>query len=976
MNDAPAVVAVDYWRFYGVEVRGRVGVLWGKSAMNGGGVMNLLLSHMLDTAAVAERVWDCYLPVRVRRVLDDVAGGVGRGRRFFAWLCGVHDCGKATPAFQQVDPLGTAAVWGSGLTWDRYAVKGKSWRHDKAGAKLLIRVLDAAGWDEAQVDWVWPLIAGHHGSYPSRGQLKAGTPALQGRGVAWEEAQQVLVEVFTRELGFDSENPLLAVEPRVVPPRAVQLQLSGFVVMADWIASDQTKFGGIDDLDRVSMGGARVRAAGAWAELGLRGGWGQLPTPGPQVFQRRFGQEPRPSQRMVLDAVRRMGGSGLVIIEAPMGEGKTKTALVASEVLASRFGADGVFVGMPTQATCDPMFAQVRDWLRSVEPGLESQVALLHGKRMFNKEWRALLDDVGDECADDCFTSVGEDIDGVDEYGMAAFGGHGAVERRAPAEWFLGRKRGLLSPFVVGTIDQLLFAATRTRHVMLRMAGLVGKVVVLDEVHAADVYMSQFLEEGLWWLGQAGVPVVMLSATLPSAQRRALVGAYLAGARSREERDVPDLPEPAGYPSVTAAWLADSGPQFLVDSCSTWRDDVPVTVEILSEAPQPPIASDEPDTISPADQSMVNLLEDRLQDGGCVLVIRNTVPRAQSAYAALKKTFGADVVLLHGRLDAADRAERTEACLEKLGPPSKDRQRPERLIVVATQLAEQSFDVDADLLITDLAPMDLLLQRIGRLHRHEGVDRPARVSVATVVVTGLGCLDPDQIPWILKASEGIYGSYLLLRTAAALVEAQQEGWRIPGQVPQLVEQVYGGGQAVPAAWSVAERAAGETWSTRQRRRAEAAAPYLLTRLGEHANPTLQALHTGGIRESLPEGRFEALVRDGDPTVEVIVVRGDDDAGYRTPSGRSLGPNGEASTSELVEEVLGATVRLPASLTSVVEENLVPLPSWRDHPWLRYSRALVLGPDGWTQLGDLQVTYDTDLGLVVRGGVRPSRGARP
>ncbi len=115
-------------------------------------------------------------------------------------------------------------------------------------------------------------------------------------------------------------------------------------------------------------------------------------------------------------------------------------------------------------------------------------------------------------------------------YGVGVAVDCGESERRAPAEWFLGPKRGLLTPFVVGTIDQLLFAATRTKHVMLRTAGLLGKVVVLDEVHAADVYMSQFLKEGLWWLARASVPVVLLSATLPPNQRREPVSAYLSGA--------------------------------------------------------------------------------------------------------------------------------------------------------------------------------------------------------------------------------------------------------------------------------------------------------------------------------------------------------------------------------------------------------------------------------------------------------------
>ncbi len=947
----------DVWGRYDPEVLHVLGALWGKSAEKAGGRVNLLLSHMLDTAAVAELVWDCYVAPVTRWRVDELAGGPGQGWRFFAWLCGVHDCGKATPAFQHVNAGGARAVLAAGLTWDKYAVGRARWRHDKAGGKLLRRLLAEDQWAAEQVDWVWPLVAGHHGTFPTLGQLAAGKPKLQGEGEKWRVAQRALVELFTHEVGYAGECPLEVVQPVAVPSRALQLQLAGLVVMCDWIASDEWHFEGVDDLALVRMPAARQRAATAWSALGLRGGWGRLAVPGPGAFEKRFGVRARASQRLLLEAVGRMGGPGLVVVEAPMGEGKTKAALAAAELLAARFGADGVFVGMPTQATSDPMFTQVRKWLEKLGAGLADQVALLHGKRMFNREWRALLGDAGAwaQEADGCYASVGEDE--PDEFGMpSAFGedGHGHP-RRAPAEWFLGRRRGLLSPFAVGTIDQLLYAATRTKHVMLRTAGLAGKVVVLDEVHAADVYMSQFLQEGLWWLGQAGVPVVLLSATLAPAQRRKLVAAYLAGARSEEPGAV-DLPEPAGYPSVTAAWAGEGGaPEFLVESCESWREDLEVRVEVLAEEFE----------AASGDAEVADLLAERLVDGGCALVIRNTVGRAQSTYEALHARFGADVRLLHGRLHAGHRADRTEECLDLLGPAGRGAARPHRLILVATQLAEQSFDVDADLLVTDLAPIDLLLQRIGRLHRHDGVRRPARLSVPTVVITGF---QPSLsgAPTILRAGEAIYGRYLLLRSAALVTTANGGAWRVPGQVPELVARVYGEDTAVvPPAWAQAEKEARLAWEERQERRRRAAEDYLLTRVGEHEAPTLEGLHYAGTHGSLTQGQFEALVRDGDRSVEAVLVRRDA-RGLSAVSGRRLGPGGEVAA-EVLDDVLAGTVRLPASLTESAEQELGPLPGWRDHPWLRYSPALVLEDGGAVALGEYQVRYDDDLGLVVTGG---------
>ncbi|WP_435804383.1 CRISPR-associated helicase Cas3' [Streptomyces hirsutus] len=938
--------------------------LWGKSRERAGGSTNLLMAHLLDTAAVAELLWDGFLARSTRSALDEVAGGPGQGRRLFAWLCGVHDCGKATPAHQRLWPEGAEAVRRSGLTWlETAAVAGakqqKRWRHDWAGGLMARELLAEADWSAQQLDWVWPLVAGHHGAFPSLRDVQEPRPAkgqLRGRG-AWRRVQQALLDVFTREIGFGT---LDEVEPAVVPSRAFQLQLSGLVVMADWIASDERFFVGMDDLRLVSLDASRERAASAWKALGLQGGWGALDVPGPEAFRDRFGYVPRPSQAMVVEAARRMGGPGLVVVEAPMGEGKTEAAQAAAEVLAARFGADGVFVGMPTQATADPMFTRTRRWVEAIEGELASRVVLLHGKRSFNREWRTLLEGSA-AYADEAFCGVDEFGLGDDPYGVESEV-HGMPERQAPAEWFLGPKRGLLAPFVVGTVDQLLYAATRTRHVMLRMAGLAGKVVILDEVHACDVYMSQFLREALRWLGQAGVPTLVLSATLAPVQRQGLVEAYLAGAASREELRV-EVPAPSGYPSVTAAWLpASEEPKFHVDATDSWREDLGVVVRAVPEVvPGARSSREERERLQgEADARVGDLLASELVDGGTALVIRNSVARAQSLYEELCGRFGDDEVrLLHARFTVARRADLTEESLRLLGPQTP-RPRGGRLILVATQLAEQSFDVDADMLVTDLAPVDLLLQRVGRLHRHEGTWRPDRLRAPRVFVTGFEPRE-NREPAFAFASEMIYGRHLLLRTAAVL-PCVGEVWSVPGDVPGLVEKVYGAGASLlPEAWQEAGEVACREQEDRDRARAEEARQFLLTPHGEHERRTLAGLHYGGSTAGSDEGSLQAAVRDGDESVEVVlVVRDEGGAVFRTLAGRALSVNGDVAP-DVLDEVLGSAVRLPPKFTQSASE-LGPLPGWHGHPWLRRSRALVLDTSRRAHLGDLTVSYDDEFGL--------------
>lgn len=926
----------------------QVGVLWGKSAERAGGRMHLLLAHMLDTAMVAERMWLHFLAPRTRVLIDGVAGG--DGMRLFMWLCGVHDWGKATPAFQSQHKELAAVVRAAGLEWDERRLRAlKFWRHDHAGA-VLTRDMVGSVWSAPHVAWVWPLLGGHHGRIPSKGSLTVREARGESQGLwpgsPWPQAQRAVLAVFTRALGYDEPS---SVQPVVQPSKADQLAVAGLVIMADWIASNEAHFAGIDDLSEVSVASSRKRAEEAWAALGLRGGWGEIAVPQFDPVSSRFGDAPRASQRALIETVRAMSAPGLVFVEAPMGEGKTKAALAAAEILAARFGCGGLFIGMPTQATSDPMYSAVRRWaVAAFGEDVAEQVVLLHGKRMFNPEWKRLAKRVG--------SKPDAPYGGVDEFGEPAGAFYDedpccGAERFAPAEWFLGPKRGLLAGLTVGTIDQLLYAATRTKHVMLRFAGLAGKVVVLDEVHAADVYMQQFLVEALFLLGQVGAPVLLLSATLAPAQRRVLADAYLQGALNKV-RFTAELPKPEGYPSITAVWVdpVTDKPRSSVRGCSPWRAPFDVKVELLPDTGREPA-------------KVVGLLKERLAGGGVALAIHNTVERAQYTFRELKMMFGDDVELLHGRLDVADRADRTGRSVSLLGPPNDQHPRPARRIIVATQVAEQSFDIDADLLVTDVAPVDLLLQRIGRLHRHERELRPSGLEVPTVIVTGLEILADG--PVFEAGSAAIYGKSRLVRTAAQLDAVDGGAWVIPTQIPHLVAEVYGDVPQVPAAWLPAAEADDEQWRNKQGKRSGEAQKYALLPAGEWTRPTLDALHYGST-EVQGDIEFEAVVRDGSETVEVVLVRRGVDGIYRAIGGTSLGATGEGATVEFVQDaVLGGMVRLPARLTDAVR-GLGPLPGWSNDPHLRYARALVLGPDGTADLGNYRVSYDSDLGLIVDG----------
>lgn len=921
--------------------------LWGKSPERGGGRRNILLQHLFDAMAAAERLWDQFFPYSLRSRLDELTSG--NGRRFFVWLCGLHDLGKATPDFQGQHAELAKQVRSTGL-WLGRDRPAKVWRHERSSGALLRAALKQA-WgvgSRDQIAWVWPLVAGHHGLVPAsvdprpidREERLGDRP---GKMSSWGPVQELLTQIVTTVAGWSD---LAAACPCAVPTRAEQLAISGFVIMADWVASDESRFVGVDNWDEVSFSKAQARAENAWTELRLRRGWGDLAPHGPELFNLRFHGAPRPLQTCAIAAANSMSGPGLMLIEAPMGEGKTEAALLAAEVLAARWGCDGVYVAMPTQGTSDAMYTRVGEWLGTF--GTPLPLALLHGKRLLSEgrlakprgevqEGQSELDAYGVAEAPPSYRSVAEDAGPGEAF-------------EAPAEWFYGRYRGLLTPNGVGTIDQALFAATRTKFVALRYAGLAGKVVIFDEVHAADCYQTVFLSELLFWLGNGQTPVVLLSATLPPSQRQELVDAYISGAAVATTASLSPIPAPDGYPYVLTA-CTNKAADYSLASSRPWRESSRFAVSILPE-----------DRVDGGGRALVDRLDEGLAEGGCALVIRNTVGRAQATFLDLRDHFGdGDVVLLHSRFTANARAKMTAELLEKLGKDGS--KRPRRMVVVATQVAEQSFDVDADLLVTDLAPIDLVLQRAGRLHRHDrpASARPSRLRTPEVIVTGLR-LDEVAGPWFPRGSIFVYGHHLLLRAAALVLEAATSGgWSIPADVPGLVARGYGDEQLGRGSWAETAAGAANEYRDEVDKRRAVAVPFRLARADQHGHKTLQGLHD--VRDEAYGTEEAVRVRDGDMGQElVLVVEGHDE--FRTIDGLRLGPNGDAGR-DRVEEVLGASVRLPISFAGAPDvQALRPLPGWEGDPWLGHFPALRLDDNSSARLGGRALRYDKALGLVI------------
>jgi CRISPR-associated helicase Cas3/CRISPR-associated endonuclease Cas3-HD len=906
--------------------------LWGKTARGSrgrgkGDGWHPLACHVIDSAVAAGWVWDEFLSPGTRAIIDAAAGrGAGSGRVLLQWLAAMHDLGKATPSFQVRDESRSRPVQSAGLRIAAGAAESE-FSHAHLSGRLLWDLTRTVGWERRAANWSALTEAGHHGVFPAE-NWRERQPYDWEIGVGpWAMARDQLVALACAHVGIRGR--CLAAVP--VPDLSLQVVLSGAVILADWIASNEDVFPYTSEWQDGYPAVARTRSAGIAAALEMRDKWRPdqaSPVMGAaSLYPLRFSfiDEPRPVQEAAY-SLAAVDGAGLLLIEAPMGEGKTEAALVAAEVMAALTGADGLFVGLPSKATANQMFSRVTAWL-DPQPGVPV-VTLAHSGARRHQAYRDLLQGIGvDE--GDC--------------GVAA------------SQWLAGSKKALLAPVTIGTIDQLLLAGVSSRHVSLRHLGLCGKVVIVDEVHACDAYMSAILGLVLRWLGAARIPVILLSATLATRQRQSLLAAY-AGT------EITENPRADGYPRLSWVTAPAERRQRRNDAsdCAVMTRTQAATADRRASVAVTMIDERDGGTIP-------ELATELVSGGGCALMVRNTVRRAQDTYRELRKTRDpAEVMLIHARFTVADRRAREERLVGMFG---KSGQRPERShITVGTQVLEQSLDCDWDVLLTDLAPVDLLLQRLGRVHRH---NRPegcrGRMTVPRLYVAGRDAV-PGAPPRLPPGSSLVYTDHLLWRTEAVLTgRAQLE---IPQDIPELIDLVYGSDLLGPPEWQAAMAAAAAEANRERERRAAEAATIMLPQPDEAASlASIHRLNVGEAREDAEaSGLVQAHVRIGPPTIEVMLLRAAGPGSAVTVSGDTPDtaiPLGRVPPGDLIEAALGQLIRLPAQLTAYAAKTAAPRPTWaRSASLARVPVLLLPAAGGPIRLGPYRCSYSPDLGLEV------------
>ena len=767
---------------------------WGKS--RGLDEPYPLVRHLLDAAAVALYLWDEYLSESQRL---HIAAGFGaaddldRARALTALCAGLHDIGKLS-GFAFCDARGRGGL-SDALLEDKGQIGAETRRHEVVGMECLPAVLEALGFDDEEVvEWLAQIVGGHHGQFHRFDENRAYNTAYRARlgGQAWARQRAANGAAVFDVLGTPKAPKALG---ESAPSASVLV--TGVVILADWLVSQEHYLKSRQRRSDPDLGRhfaqSRRDAEGLAREAGL------IPV---ELRRKEFAEAyaidgaPNPLQCSVQEelaavvAARPIGGgargkAGIMLITAAPGDGKTEAALEAERVLSAAFGTRGFAFLLPTMATSDQMHGRVAKILHQQE-GAGGALTLVHSMAWLNAAY-------ADDELESAVRVLGCEEEETEAERSASRDRKLRLELAAtrPVRWLRGSKRPLLAQYAVGTIDQALMAVLPVRHNALRLLALSGKTFIVDEAHAYDPYMQVLLGRLLNWLGAYGVPVVLLSATLPASVSDKLIKEYLRGAGTVESQ----LRET--YPAPYPGWV-------YVDAAS--GDSVPISdVRQQEQAAQRPMdlrVQVEPVVYEGGGAAgsrlaaIERLLRPMEVGRGCALVVCNTVAEAQETYSYLKNRFTGeeDLQLLHARFPGDVREKRTEEVTDGMGRKGP---RPKRKIIVATQVVEQSLDLDADVVISDLAPLALLLQRAGRCWRHESwwaqhgrgkvgarpdwADGPRLVVLDPVV-------DGGQVP---KRWGEIYPEFLLTQTSALLQEYDQQTISIPGEVQELVERVHG-----------------------------------------------------------------------------------------------------------------------------------------------------------------------------------------
>lgn len=711
-----------------------IDALWAKSKREPMIGFMPIRAHLIDVGVAAEEIYRRQSDVRRSTLQSTFGANDEETAKFVGYIASLHDIGKATPTFQAKWNEGYQGVKRAGYSFPSYLLpkKNSEIRHEVFTYAIVKHVIQSEGTWSLDLETIIDCLVVHHGRYPSNITLLQADQALQllrSTCSEWTTSHELLHQELLRVF-----SPAVDVRPQKSTSIAVTT-LAGIVSAADWIGSSLAYDGHIDTstkwYEKRRENVQQLLHALHWKNTPFVAISGYDDCFVSQTHQSTF--TPRPLQSVLADRVENVNTPSLIVVEAPMGEGKTEAALFAAARLMNKLGHEGVYVALPTMATANQMYGRVRSFIENtIGKHNKALLQLLHGGTILNDSYTEILARGNTTESDDVSDAV------------------------SASSWFTGSKQGFLTQYAVGTVDQALHGVLYVKHWFMRLYGLSNKVVILDEVHAYDAYTSRLIVELVQWLAQLRCSVILMSATLPTALKKNLEEAYAQSADASMEGSAA-----TSYPRITIR--SDQSHSSISFPTSSSKD------VILQH-----VSSDL--------HAVASLLLDEARKGNCVAAIMNTVKRAQQLYTILRDQPDVEMLLFHARMPGIWRADRESKVIQLYGA---DGSRPSASILVATQVVEQSLDVDFDIMYTDLAPVDLILQRSGRLHRHGW---RSRNSAAILFIGGTSEVTDVRVRRTFGVGT-VYDAFPVLQTASII--QSRSTLVLPDDIDGLVQDVYG-----------------------------------------------------------------------------------------------------------------------------------------------------------------------------------------
>ena len=712
-------------------IESQIGLIWAKYDKQTDS-SHPLICHLIDSGNIFHYLWEKVLPSPTKQLFCHLFDrDPQETKRLVHLLVSLHDIGKASSAFQSLVPELRAKLENIGFPFPKKGLYSPQ-RHDLISAWwVLDSFLEMNISKKQDIDDIASVLGAHHGFFYSSSDLHSPHRITNLGSAEWIEFRYQIYKMLVDLIQPPSNFTLQENFPQ---KQTALVLLSGVVVVSDWLASDEKLFPyfiqntiSIAEYDQLSK-------KNAFAALQKTGWLAWNTAEDTHNFSSLFGfEKATPIQQEAIEVGEELSNPFLAIIEAQTGQGKTEAALFLADRIIQSASLRGLYIAMPTMATSNQMFIRISSFLSKRYPQQLVNIQLAHSQAQWNESFQSLN-----------MNSIGFDIQ--EQQGVFAL------------SWFLPKKKTLLAPFGVGTVDQVLMSVLKSKHFFLRLFGLAHKVIIFDEVHAYDLYMSTLFLRLLEWLKQMDCSVIVLSATLPQLLKEKMVNIYTNEQKSFSGK---------AYPCLT---IAQSNEVTIRQPSSM------VTQEYhLDKTGYNP-------------KNLIAYLQEKLSAGGNAVVICNTVNRAQQVYQALKTSDVINrsqddeyLILFHARFPYLWREDIEKQVMKLYG---KDGRRPKKSILVATQVVEQSLDLDFDVMVTDLAPIDLLIQRAGRVHRHARESRPEKLKQACLCI----CLPEDEKDIDFGSSTYIYDEDILLKTYFLL--QQYEDLNLPDQTHELIEHVY------------------------------------------------------------------------------------------------------------------------------------------------------------------------------------------